>query len=87
MKAAELTGKTPDQLNDLALNLKKELFNLRFQKSTGELTNVSRFAQVRKDIARIYTAMNTPPSAKPAKAKKEKAAAPKKATKAKKSEE
>jgi len=38
--------------------LKKELFNLRFQKTLGELTNTSRFAKVRKDIARLYTELN-----------------------------
>ena len=38
--------------------LKKELFNLRFQKTLGELTNTSRFARVRKDIARVNTELN-----------------------------
>lgn len=38
--------------------LKKELFNLRFQKTLGELSNTSRFAKVRKDIARVNTELN-----------------------------
>jgi large subunit ribosomal protein L29 len=88
MNISELQGKTPDQLKDMVLGLKKELFNLRFQRSSGELTNTSRFRQVRNDIARVYTFMNQPEtagaSAKPAK----KVAAPKaakaKTTKAKK---
>ena len=71
MKIADLQGKTPDQLKDMVLNLKKELFNLRFQRSSGELTNTTRFKEVRRDVARVFTAMNTSDaaSAKPAKAK------------------
>jgi large subunit ribosomal protein L29 len=51
----ELTGLTPDQLQDELLNLKKEQFNLRFQKATGQLENTSRVRQVRRDIARVRT--------------------------------
>lgn len=58
MKMEELKGKTTDQLKELIGGLKKEQFNLRFQASTGELQNVGRFRQVRRDIARIMTAMN-----------------------------
>ena len=46
---------TPDQLQDELLSLKKEQFNLRFQRATGQLENTSRMRQVRKDIARVRT--------------------------------
>ncbi len=55
MKAEELRGKTPDQLKEQLLDLKKEQFNLRFQKATGQLENTSRVREVRRDIARIKT--------------------------------
>jgi large subunit ribosomal protein L29 len=54
-KVEELKGKTIDQLNDHVLGLKKELFNLRFQKQSGELENTARFKQVRRDVARAKT--------------------------------
>ena len=50
-------GKTQDELRDLLGYMKKELFNLRFQKATGELANTSRFRQVKRDIARVNTAL------------------------------
>lgn len=56
MKIAELAGKSPDQMKEMVTALKKEQFNLRFQVSSGELTNTSRFREVRRDIARIRTA-------------------------------
>ncbi len=46
---------TPDQLSDELLNLKKEQFNLRFQRATGQLENVARVREVRRDIARVRT--------------------------------
>ena len=46
---------TPDQLQDELLSLKKEQFNLRFQRATGQLENTSRVREVRKDIARVRT--------------------------------
>jgi large subunit ribosomal protein L29 len=46
---------TPDQLNEELLKLKKERFNLRFQRATGQLENTGRVRQVRRDIARILT--------------------------------
>lgn len=46
---------TEDQLNDEVLKLKKEQFNLRFQRATGQLENTSRVRQVRRDIARAKT--------------------------------
>ena len=55
MKAAELRDKTLDQLDDELVKLKKEQFNLRFQKASGQLENVARVRQVRRDIARIKT--------------------------------
>lgn len=55
MKITELKAKTVDQLKELLVEHKKELFNLRFRKVTGELENVARIGQVRKIIARIKT--------------------------------
>ena len=55
MKAADVRFKTVDQLNDDLANLKKEQFNLRFQKATGQLEKTSRVKEVRRDIARIKT--------------------------------
>jgi large subunit ribosomal protein L29 len=58
MKAEELRGKTPDELRTQLLALKKEAFNLRFQRASGQLENTSRVRQVRRDIARIKTILN-----------------------------
>ena len=58
MKPEELRGKTSDELNDLLLNSKKELFNLRFQRSSGQLENTARIREVRRDIARVKTMLN-----------------------------
>ena len=55
MKAGDARAMTPDQLGDELLRLKKEQFNLRFQRATGQLENTSRVRQVRRDIARIQT--------------------------------
>ena len=55
MKASEIRRLTPDQREDELVNLKKEQFNLRFQRATGQLENTSRVTQVRKDIARVKT--------------------------------
>ena len=55
MKPEELRGQTPDQLDDQLANLKKEQFNLRFQRATGQLENTARVRTVRRDIARIKT--------------------------------
>ncbi len=57
MKGKDLVGTTADELNDQLLSLKKEQFNLRFQKATGQLENVARVRAVRRDIARIRTAL------------------------------
>ena len=55
MKAGDLRAKTPDELNQELLDLKKEQFNLRFQRASGQLENTARVRQVRRDIARIRT--------------------------------
>jgi large subunit ribosomal protein L29 len=55
MKSGDLRAMTVDQLDDEALKLKKEQFNLRFQRATGQLENTSRVRAVRRDIARIKT--------------------------------
>ena len=52
---SDLVALSPDQLNDELLNLKKEQFNLRFQGATGQLENVARVREVRRDIARVRT--------------------------------
>ena len=58
MKIEEIRKKTVDQLNTELENLYKESFNLRFQKSSGQLENTSRVSKVRKLIARIKTVKN-----------------------------
>jgi len=57
MKAADVRGMTPDQIAESLLNLKKEQFNLRFQKATCQIEKTHRVDQVRKDIARIKTVL------------------------------
>jgi large subunit ribosomal protein L29 len=57
MKIDEIRGMTPDQLNEQLLSLKKEQFNLRFQKATGQIEKTHRVDEVRKDIARIKTVL------------------------------
>ncbi len=58
MNANELKSKTPDQLRDQLVALKKEAFNLRFQKATGQLENTARRRAVRRDVARVNTILN-----------------------------
>ena len=55
MKAEDIRAMSPDQMEDAILNLKKERFNLRFQRATGQLENTSRLKEARRDIARIKT--------------------------------
>jgi large subunit ribosomal protein L29 len=57
MKANDVRVMTPDQLEDELAKLKKEQFNLRFQKATGQLENTSRVRVVRRDIARVQTVL------------------------------
>ena len=55
MKPADIRAMTLDQIDDEVLKLKKEHFNLRFQRASGQLENTARVRQVRRDIARILT--------------------------------
>jgi large subunit ribosomal protein L29 len=55
MKADDARAMSPDQLSDELLKLKKEQFNLRFQRATGQLENTGRVREVRRDIARVKT--------------------------------
>ncbi|MCT4555915.1 MAG: 50S ribosomal protein L29 [Pelagimonas sp.] len=58
MNAQELRDKTPDQLRDDLVALKKEAFNLRFQQATGQVENTARMRQVKRDVARVKTILN-----------------------------
>jgi large subunit ribosomal protein L29 len=55
MKIDDIRAMSADQMDDAILNLKKERFNLRFQRATGQLENTSRLREARRDIARIKT--------------------------------
>ena len=55
MKIEDIRAMSPDQQDDAILNLKKERFNLRFQRATGQLENTARLREARRDIARIKT--------------------------------
>ena len=55
MKSADVRAMTVDQIEDEVLKLKKEQFNLRFQRATGQLENTARVREVRRDIARLKT--------------------------------
>ena len=98
MKVEDIRAMSDDQREDAVLNLKKERFNLRFQRATGQLENTSRLREARRDIARIKTIARqkregqpapqraAEPKQKPAaapKAKRAAAARPKKAAKSK----
>ena len=93
MKAADVRAMTLDQLDDEVLKLKKEQFNLRFQRATGQLENTARVRIIRRDIARMKTiaaqkragAPEPAPKAEaaPAPAKKTRTAKPKAAAKPK----
>jgi large subunit ribosomal protein L29 len=88
-KVAEFRDRSADQLSDELTKLKKEQFNLRFQRASGQLENTARFRVVRRDIARIMTVLGqigaapavavSKPAAKPAKVPAKKKAAPAKA--------
>jgi len=58
MNAQELKAKTPDELRDTLVALKKEAFNLRFQAATNQLENTARMRAVRRDVARVKTVLN-----------------------------
>ena len=68
-RLSDLRVMTEDQLNDEALKLKKEQFNLRFQKASGQLQETARVRVVRRDIARVLTVAAQRRSAAKAKAK------------------
>jgi len=55
MKAADVRAMTLDQIDDEVLKLKKEQFNLRFQRATGQLENTARVRVIRRDVARLKT--------------------------------
>jgi len=57
-KSNDVTGKTGDELGDQLVKLKKEQFNLRFQRANGQLEKTNRIREVRKSIARIETALS-----------------------------
>ena len=57
MKIEDVRGLTPDQLAEQLVSLKKEQFNLRFQKATGQIEKTHRVGEVRKDIARLRTVL------------------------------
>lgn len=58
MTAEELRQKTVEELADELVNLRREQFNLRMQRATGELARHTEYGRVRKDIARVKTVMN-----------------------------
>ncbi|MGL4309625.1 MAG: 50S ribosomal protein L29 [Paracoccaceae bacterium] len=58
MAAKDQKSKTPDQLREELVALKKEAFNLRFRQATGQLESTARIRQVRRDVARIMTVLN-----------------------------
>ena len=55
MKTSDIRAMSADQMEDAVVSLKKERFNLRFQRATGQLENTSRLREARRDIARIKT--------------------------------
>ena len=63
MKAEDFRVMTADQLDEQLVKLKKEQFNLRFQRATGQLENTARVREVRKDIARVRTLTRQKPAA------------------------
>ncbi len=92
-KVAEFRDRSQDQLSDELAKLKKEQFNLRFQRASGQLENTARFRVVRRDIARILTVLEqkglapvtaaSKPAVKSAKAPRKKTTATKTAAAAK----
>ena len=67
MKPDDIKTMTIDQIDDEVLKLKKEQFNLRFQRATGQLENTSRVREVRRDIARLKTVAKNKRSGAPKK--------------------
>ena len=63
-RTSDLKAMSTDQLSDELLKLKKEQFNLRFQRATGQLENTGRVREVRKDVARVKTLQRQKATAK-----------------------
>jgi large subunit ribosomal protein L29 len=61
-RLSDIKTMTADQLSDELVKLKKEQFNLRFQRATGQLENTSRVREVRRDIARVKTLARSKPA-------------------------
>ena len=57
-KATALRSKSAQELKDELVELRKEEFNLRMQRGTGQLSNTARFKQIRREVARIKTILN-----------------------------
>ena len=57
MKSSEVLAKSTDELKEEVIGLRKESFNLRFQRASGQLENTIRIRQVRRDLARIKTVL------------------------------
>ncbi len=55
MNAKDIRAKTPDELSDQLVQLRKEIFNLRFQRASGQLAGTARVRAARREIARIQT--------------------------------
>ena len=64
MKANDIRVMSKDQVQDEILKLKKEQFNLRFQRATGQVENTARIRQIRRDIARLKTVQSQQAAAK-----------------------
>ena len=64
MKITDIRAMSKDQMKDEILKLKKEQFNLRFQKATGQVENTARVRQIRRDIARLKTVASQQAQAK-----------------------
>jgi large subunit ribosomal protein L29 len=64
MKASDVRSKTADELKDQLVDLKKEQFNLRFQRATQQLEKPARVKEVRRDVARIKTILGQKNAAK-----------------------
>ena len=64
MKFSDIRVLSTDQVKDEILKLKKEQFNLRFQRATGQVENTARIRQIRRDVARLKTAQSQQAAAK-----------------------
>ena len=78
MKTEDITGKTPDELKKMLLDLRKEQMNVRFQKSGGQLSDTSQVRKLRRQVAAVKTALTAADAQEPANKTKAKKAASKK---------